>query len=234
MLLAGRARNVCAVGDDDQCIYSWRGAEVSNILELRPLLPRRRRRCGSSRTTARTPGDPRRGQRGHREEPRAQGQADVDRPQGRRAHPGGDRAHRGGGGALRRPRDPQARGRRASRRTRSRCSTAPTARPARSRRRCARSGIRYEVVGGSEFFDRREVKDVIAYFKVIANPQDEIIAAAHRQRAGARHRRRHHGAARRARASATASRSGRRWQRAERVRGPAPGRGREGGASSSR
>ena len=35
-------------------------------------------------------------------------------------------------------------------------------------------GIHYEVVGGSEFFDRREVKDVIAYFKVIANPQDEV------------------------------------------------------------
>jgi DNA helicase-2/ATP-dependent DNA helicase PcrA len=34
--------------------------------------------------------------------------------------------------------------------------------------------IRYEVVGGSEFFDRREVKDVIAYFKVIANPKDEV------------------------------------------------------------
>ena len=33
--------------------------------------------------------------------------------------------------------------------------------------------IRYEVVSGSEFFDRREVKDVIAYFKLIANPRDE-------------------------------------------------------------
>ena len=33
--------------------------------------------------------------------------------------------------------------------------------------------VRYEVVGGTEFFDRREVKDVIAYFKVIANPKDE-------------------------------------------------------------
>jgi DNA helicase-2/ATP-dependent DNA helicase PcrA len=34
--------------------------------------------------------------------------------------------------------------------------------------------VRYEVIGGSEFFDRREVKDVIAYFKVIANPKDEV------------------------------------------------------------
>jgi DNA helicase-2/ATP-dependent DNA helicase PcrA len=35
-------------------------------------------------------------------------------------------------------------------------------------------GIRYEVVAGSEFFDRREVKDVIAYFKLLANPRDEV------------------------------------------------------------
>jgi len=33
--------------------------------------------------------------------------------------------------------------------------------------------VRYEVIGGTEFFDRREVKDVISYFKLIANPKDE-------------------------------------------------------------
>src|SRR5262249_2465195 len=37
-----------------------------------------------------------------------------------------------------------------------------------------RSGIPYKVVGGTKFYDRREIKDLLAYLRAVANPADEV------------------------------------------------------------
>ena len=37
-----------------------------------------------------------------------------------------------------------------------------------------RKGIPYKIVGGTRFYDRKEIKDMLAYLKVIINPQDDI------------------------------------------------------------
>ena len=84
----------------------------------------------------------------------------------------------------------------------SRCSTARTPSPGRSKKLCAATDGEYTVVGGFSFYQRAEVKDLLAYLKVVLSPARLDQPAAHHQQSGARHRQDHGRADRAVRAAA--------------------------------
>ena len=53
------------------------------------------------------------------------------------------------------------------------------------------SGIPYQIVGGTSFYQREEIKDLLAYLKVALNPGNAVDPDAHHQQALSRHRRCH-------------------------------------------
>src|SRR5262249_24486402 len=170
--LAGERRNVCAVGDDDQCIYGWRGAEVRNILHFEHAFP------GATEVRL---------EQNYRSVPAVleAAHAVVSQLPGRRPKklwtaavggpkvsltvlPGEDDE---AAFVARSIEERLARGVRPDDVAvlyRTNGQSRPFEEAFRAR------GIRFEVVGGSEFFDRREVRDVLAYLKLLANPADEV------------------------------------------------------------
>jgi len=173
-LLCGTRRNVCAVGDDDQAIYGWRGADVRNILDFErhfegarvvkleqnyrsraPVLAVAnaviaKRRDGKWRKvlfTERAGG-----------EPVTVGVAptpDVE------ATWLGREVRRLLKEEGRRPRDIAVL-------YRSNGQSRLVEEALREQ------GVPHRVVGGTQFFERKEVKDVLAYMKLAINPADEI------------------------------------------------------------
>jgi superfamily I DNA/RNA helicase len=178
-LLAGTRQNLCVVGDDDQSIYAWRGADLRNILHFERHFPGARvvileenyrstqrildaANAVIANNTARTP-KRMRTQNG--------------------PGPKIDYWEFGGGGA--RPAEEQEAemvAREISvRRFAEKLAwndfavlyrTNLQSRPLEEALRAA--NIPYRVVGGTSYFDRKEIADVLAYLRVVLNPRDEV------------------------------------------------------------
>ena len=162
------------VGDDDQSIYRLRGADVRNILDFRKDYPDAHV-VRLEQNYRSTPGDPRRGLQRHPQQPRARREEAVDGPRraARRCAPTqayneveeaefvADEIER-----LRKTRSAAT--------PTSRSSIAPTRSPARSRTCSPAAASRTGWSAASRFWERREVKDVVAYLRFCFNPSDAL------------------------------------------------------------
>ena len=171
--LAGKHRNICVVGDPDQAIYSWRNADIRNIMSFQRDYPDARtvtlgenyrststileastgvisannRRFGKPLTTRNGRGDPLLvGEAFTPEEEAQQVLREIDRLRTDAGHSLGDCAVMYRVNAQSRAMEDG----------------------------CLRRAIPYRLIGGVRFYQRREVKDVIAYLRVVQNPYDDV------------------------------------------------------------
>jgi superfamily I DNA/RNA helicase len=171
--LTAEHRNLCAVGDDDQSIYGWRGAQIANLLDLEKHYPEVRlvkleqnyrstdtilnaanaviqnnaRRRGKRLWSRNGPGSKIVLCAYATDEAEAQGVVEtIQLERMARRIPWSDQA------ILFR--------------------TNIQARPIETALRQA--GVRYRLIGGQSFFDRREIKDFLAYLKMFVNPHDDV------------------------------------------------------------
>jgi DNA helicase-2/ATP-dependent DNA helicase PcrA len=175
MKLLGKHGNVCVVGDEDQSIYSWRGADIRNILEFEKDFPSTKtirleqnyrstqtilegasavvaqntQRKGKNLWTSREGGS----LIGYYEAPDGENEALFV----------ADRIHR----YLREAGETEDLPRCAVLyRTNSQSRLVEEA--------LRRYQIQYHMVGGFSFYDRAEIKDMLSYLKLVQNPHDSI------------------------------------------------------------
>ncbi len=171
-LLAGKRQDLCVVGDDDQCIYSWRGAEVRNILEFHLAFPGTREvvleRNYRSTAPVLAAASAVIGLLSHRRPKQLKAQRPHGVPVQVVVLPSEeDEAEWVARGVERRLRE-GVRPEEVAVLYRTNGQSRPFEESFRAR------ALPFEVLGGTEFFHQREVRDVVAYLKVLANPRDEV------------------------------------------------------------
>ena len=171
-LLAAKHHNIMVVGDDDQSIYSWRGADIRNILEFEQDYPdantvkleQNYRSVGNVLAAA---------------------NAVIANNQHRKAKKLFTDAEDGDKIQVYMASDERDEGRWIAGEIEKRHGAGMSYNQiavfyrtnAQSRMledMLLRAGVPYRIVGGTRFFDRAEIRDVMAYLKMIVNPADEM------------------------------------------------------------
>ena len=171
-LLAQHRRNICVVGDDDQSIYSWRGAEVANILRFEKDFP-------GARVIKL--------EQNYRSTPHILGAASgliaensqrLGKTLWTEAN-GGDRVRVIG--VWDGPEEARRVGEEIERLEREGCTLDAIAILVRAQfqtrefeDRFLQIGLAYRIVGGFRFYERAEIRDALAYLRLIASPSDDL------------------------------------------------------------
>ena len=170
----GQDQNICCVGDDDQSIYSWRGAEIENILRFEKDFPgatvvRLESNYRSTRPILGAASHLIANNAGRMGKTLRAGRNDADGEQVQvvslwdseeEARMVGDRIEQG-----------QRKGHRLS-------EMAILVRAGFQTRafeeRLITLGVPYRVVGGQKFYERAEIRDAMAYLRVLNQPADDL------------------------------------------------------------
>ncbi|WP_350454078.1 ATP-dependent helicase [Slackia heliotrinireducens] len=173
-LLAAKHQNIMVVGDDDQSIYSWRGADIRNILEFEQDYPQARsikleqnyRSSGNILNAANAVvahNTKRKQKRLFTESGDGEKilvyMASDERDEGRWIAGEIDKLHNEGVSY-----EEMAVFYRTNAQSRS------------LEDMLLRAGVPYRIVGGTKFFDRAEIRDVMAYLTLCINPADDMAA----------------------------------------------------------
>lgn len=172
-LLAGRCRNLCVVGDDDQSIYKFRGANIRNILDFEKIFPdakviRLERNYRSTRNILDAANEVIKNNRGRKQKHLWTEAEAGEKLHLRRFRNGFEEAGYVAGEISAGVRQ----GKRAFRDYAVLYRTNAQSRLLEEKMLLA--NIPYRIVGGVNFYSRREIKDILAYLKTIDNGDDDL------------------------------------------------------------
>lgn len=172
-LLAAKYRNICVVGDDDQSIYKFRGANIENILSFEKAFPgakviKLEQNYRSTQNILNAANEVIRNNRGRKDKTLWTDNEEGNQVRFSQFDTAYDEAE-----AIIKDisREKEAAGREYS-------DFAVLYRTnAQSRlleEKCILYSVPYRLVGGVNFYQRREIKDILCYLKTIANGQDDL------------------------------------------------------------